>query len=69
MSEPSIFQLFSPPLIQALKERGFVTPTDPQMKLVPLVRAGKNALLMAPTGTGKTEAALLPILDALVREG
>ena len=69
MSEQNVFQLFSPPLIQALKERGFEAPTDPQMKLVPLVRAGKNALLMAPTGTGKTEAALLPILDALVREG
>jgi len=69
MTDPNVFKLFSPPLVQALKERGFETPTDPQMRLVPLVRAGKNALLMAPTGTGKTEAALLPILDALVREG
>ncbi len=69
MTEQNVFQLFSPPLIQALKERGFDAPTEPQMKLVPLVRAGKNALLMAPTGTGKTEAALLPILDAMVREG
>jgi ATP-dependent Lhr-like helicase len=56
-------------LLQALKERGFESPTDPQEKLVPIVREGKNALLMAPTGTGKTEAALLPILDAMVREG
>jgi ATP-dependent Lhr-like helicase len=63
------FQLFSPPLVAALKERGFDSPTDPQEKLVPVVRAGKNALLMAPTGTGKTEAALLPILDAMIREG
>jgi len=69
LSEQNVFQLFSPPLIQALKEKGFETPTDPQIKLVPLVRAGKNALLMAPTGTGKTEAALLPILDSLIREG
>jgi ATP-dependent Lhr-like helicase len=69
LSEQNVFQLFCPQLIQALKERGFDTPTDPQMKLVPIVKAGKNALLMAPTGTGKTEAALLPILDALVREG
>ncbi|HUI86147.1 MAG TPA: DEAD/DEAH box helicase [Nitrososphaerales archaeon] len=39
------------------------------MKLVPLVEQGRNALLMAPTGTGKTEAAFLPILDRLIREG
>ncbi|MDG6973308.1 MAG: DEAD/DEAH box helicase [Nitrososphaerota archaeon] len=52
-----------------MKERGFDSPTEPQEKLLPIVREGKNALLMAPTGTGKTEAAILPILDALVREG
>ena len=69
MAEANVFELFSPPLIQALKERGFGTPTDPQAKMVPIVRTGKNALLMAPTGTGKTEAALLPILDAMIREG
>jgi len=69
MSEQNVFQLLSPPLVAALKERGFDSPTDPQQKLVPIVREGKNALLMAPTGTGKTEAALLPILDAMIREG
>ena len=69
MSPQNAFQLLSPPLLAALKERGFDTPTDPQEKLLPIVRGGKNALLMAPTGTGKTEAALLPILDAIVREG
>jgi ATP-dependent Lhr-like helicase len=69
MATENVFGLFSPPLVQALKERGFDAPTDPQEKLVPIVKAGKNALLMAPTGTGKTEAALLPILDAMVREG
>jgi ATP-dependent Lhr-like helicase len=69
MTEQSVFRLFSPPLVEALNERGFASPTDPQMRLVPLVLQGKNCLLMAPTGTGKTEAAVLPILDRLVREG
>jgi ATP-dependent helicase Lhr and Lhr-like helicase len=67
VTEASVFQLFSPPLNKALEERGFVSPTDPQMKLVPIVMAGRNALLMAPTGTGKTEAAFLPILDYMIR--
>ena len=66
----NVFQrLFSPPLLKALEERGFTSPTDPQMKLVPLVAEGRNALLMAPTGTGKTEAAFLPILDNMIRNG
>jgi ATP-dependent Lhr-like helicase len=69
LSDQNVFQLFSPPLVQALTEKGFASPTDPQMKLVPLIVQGKNALLMAPTGTGKTEAALLPILDSMVRSG
>ena len=69
MTGQNAFQLLSPPLVEALRERGFDSPTDPQEKLVPIVREGKNALLMAPTGTGKTEAALLPILDAMIREG
>jgi len=66
----NVFQrLFSPPLLKALEERGFSSPTDPQMRLVPLVADGRNALLMSPTGTGKTEAAFLPILDNMIRNG
>ena len=69
MAEQNVFEFFSPPLIEALKEKGFASPTEPQAMLVPIVREGKNALLMAPTGTGKTEAAFLPILDRIIREG
>jgi ATP-dependent helicase Lhr and Lhr-like helicase len=69
VTEASVFQLFSPPLNKALEERGFVSPTDPQMRLVPIVMEGRNALLMSPTGTGKTEAAFLPILDNMIRNG
>jgi ATP-dependent Lhr-like helicase len=67
VTEASVFQLFSLPLNKALEEKGFVSPTDPQMRLSPIVMSGKNALLMAPTGTGKTEAAFLPILDNIIR--
>jgi ATP-dependent Lhr-like helicase len=69
MTEQNVFDYFSQPLVEALRDRGFSSPTDPQMRLVPVVREGKNALLMAPTGTGKTEAAFLPILDRMIREG
>ncbi|MDG6898605.1 MAG: DEAD/DEAH box helicase, partial [Nitrososphaerota archaeon] len=68
-NKQNVFDDFSQPLVEALREKGFSSPTDPQMKLVPVVREGKNALLMAPTGTGKTEAAFLPILDRMIREG
>jgi ATP-dependent Lhr-like helicase len=51
----------------ALSERGFTTPTEPQRKAIPPLAAGRNALVLAPTGTGKTETAMLPVLDSLVR--
>src|SRR2546422_10368802 len=69
LKEASVFELFSPPLVQALKERGFSSPTDPQARLVPIVAEGENALLMAPPGTGETEAAIPPIIGQLIREG
>jgi len=52
----------------ALSERGFETPTEPQRRAIPPLAAGRNALVVAPTGTGKTETAMLPIFDALVGE-
>jgi len=49
----------------ALSERGFSTPTEPQRKAIPTLARGRDALVVAPTGTGKTETAMLPVLDAL----
>ena len=51
----------------ALSERGFATPTEPQRRAIPPLAAGENALVLAPTGTGKTETAMLPVFDAIHR--
>ena len=50
----------------ALSDRGFETPTAPQRTAIPPLAAGENALVIAPTGTGKTETAMLPVFDAIV---
>ncbi|MFB6109677.1 MAG: DEAD/DEAH box helicase [Halodesulfurarchaeum sp.] len=52
----------------ALSERGFSTPTEPQRRAIPPIAAGEHTLVIAPTGTGKTETAMLPIFDALLGE-
>ncbi|WP_135852690.1 DEAD/DEAH box helicase [Halorussus salinus] len=51
----------------ALSERGFSTPTEPQRRAIPPLARGDHALVVAPTGTGKTETAMLPVLDAIAR--
>src|SRR4051794_16860488 len=43
-------------------------PTPAQRRAWPAIAAGAHLLLVAPTGTGKTLAAFLAILDRLVRE-
>jgi len=44
-------------------------PTEPQVLGWPLIRSGRNTLIAAPTGMGKTLAAFLAILDRLVKRG
>jgi len=66
-AKKNIFSIFAKPIRRAIEDRGFYEPTDPQVKAIPLIMKGKNVLLIAPTGTGKTEAAFLPILDFILR--
>ncbi len=49
-----------------LKEAGFERFTDIQKKAIPEILSKENVLLVAPTGTGKTEAAIIPVLKKLV---
>jgi len=43
----------------------FEHPTDIQRKVIPLILEGRNVLAIAPTGFGKTESVVLPILSKL----
>jgi ATP-dependent RNA helicase RhlE len=47
---------------------GFVTPTPVQAAAIPLALAGKDVLATAQTGTGKTLAFLIPIIEKLLQE-
>ncbi len=64
----NVFNLLAEPVRRALAELGFTEPTLPQILAFPLVLAGKNVLLIAPTGSGKTEAVLLPVFSRLVAQ-
>ena len=49
--------------------RTFGAPTQAQAEAWPQIRAGRNTLVAAPTGSGKTLTAFLAALDELVRAG
>lgn len=53
------------PLLSALEKKGYTTPTPIQLKAIPVVLQGKDIFGCAQTGTGKTAAFALPILQLL----
>ena len=55
----------SKPLLKALADIGFENPTTIQEKAYPVIMSGKDAVVIAQTGTGKTLSYLLPILRQL----
>lgn len=63
-----MFEKLHPLIKEALKERGIFEPTEPQRRVIPLILKGKNVLLISPTGSGKTEAAILPIFHKILEE-
>ena len=53
------------PLLKALADEGYTTPTPIQAQAIPARAAGRDLLGIAQTGTGKTAAFALPILQRL----
>jgi ATP-dependent RNA helicase DeaD len=55
----------SPPILAVLKDVGYEAPTPVQARTIPPMLAGRDLVGQAQTGTGKTAAFALPILQAL----
>ncbi|WP_143961129.1 DEAD/DEAH box helicase [Litoribacter populi] len=56
------------PILKALAEEGYTTPTPIQQKSIPLVLEGRDLLGCAQTGTGKTAAFAIPIIQLLAQQ-
>ena len=56
-------------ILTALEKKGYTTPTPIQIQSIPHLLEGKDLLGIAQTGTGKTAAFALPILDNLFKSG
>ncbi|HRE91385.1 MAG TPA: DEAD/DEAH box helicase, partial [Myxococcota bacterium] len=54
-----------PPLLRAVAEEGYTQPTPIQQRAIPHILAGRDLLGLAQTGTGKTAAFALPMLQRL----
>ena len=56
-----------PTLIESIRQRGFATTTPIQSAVIPIIMNGDDLIGCADTGTGKTAAFLLPILNRLLK--
>src|SRR5438067_2989069 len=54
-------------ILRAIRDEGYAQPTDIQRAAIPEILAGKDVMATAQTGTGKTAAFCLPMLDMLQR--
>jgi len=60
---------FSDEILQGLDAMRFDEPTAVQEKSIPAIQKGRDVIAVAQTGTGKTAAFLLPILDKIQKSG
>lgn len=55
-------------LLKAVKEKGYTTPTPIQTQVIPFILGGRDVLARAQTGTGKTDAFALPMVEILAAQ-
>jgi len=55
----------APEIKRSLEKTGFKRPTDIQFKAIPAIMKGEDVLAIAQTGTGKTAAFAIPVIDLL----
>ena len=60
-----VLERFKPEL-QEIVRKSFASLTEIQKAAMPPILAGRNTLVIAPTGSGKTEAAFLPVMNGLI---
>jgi ATP-dependent RNA helicase RhlE len=65
MTQKNIFAALMEPLQRAVAEEGYATPTPIQEQAIPHLLEGRDLLGCAQTGTGKTAAFVLPLLQEL----
>ena len=56
-------------ILDAIKSRGWVEPTEIQLDSIPLARKGRDIVGQAKTGSGKTAAFGIPILERCQKKG
>ena len=64
----SVFLMLDSKIQNLLNFYKIKIPTEPQIKAIPPILKGENVLLIAPTGLGKTESALLPIFHNFLKD-
>jgi len=55
------------PILNALEKKGYSTPTPIQQQAIPIILSGSDIMGCAQTGTGKTAAFAIPILQNLYK--
>ncbi len=63
----SFFESLHPKMRELLENEGITRPTEAQIRSFDHIISGRHTLIIAPTGIGKTEAAVIPVFERLLR--